>query len=182
MSGNDNTDERIKEKPIEFKNPIWVAGQIDNKDFFTNFTRRFSELMIQTKEGDEITIYLNSPGGEAHTALGIYDLLIQSNRNTIGIVAGIAHSGASLILQACRKRIMTKNSKIMLHKSSVQVGGYVDNAQEALNTFKKLDEKYYEIYSKRSGRNVDKISEMAQRDKYFDPEEALVAGLIDEII
>jgi hypothetical protein len=40
---------------IEFKNPIWVAGQIDNKDFYTIFTKHFSELMTQTKEGEDIT-------------------------------------------------------------------------------------------------------------------------------
>ena len=70
----------------------------------------------------------------------------------------------------------------MLHKSAVQVGGSVDNAQEALNTFKNLDQKYYEIYASRSGEKVEKIADMAHKDKYFNAKEALDAGLIDEII
>lgn len=167
---------------IEFKNPIWVAGQIDNKEFYTNFTKRFSELMTQTKEGEDITILINSPGGESYTALGIYDLISACNRNVIGVVTGIAHSGASLILQACKKRIMTKNSNLMLHKSSIQIAGYVDNAQEALNTFKKVDERYYEIYSEKSGEKKEKIEDMAHKDKYFHAQEALEAGLVDEIL
>lgn len=167
---------------IEFKNPIWIAGPIDNKDFYMNFTRRFSELMSITKEGEDITVFINSGGGETHTALGIFDLLSHCNRNVIGVVSGIAYSGASLILQGCKKRLMTQNSTLMLHKSMVQVGGSVDNAQEALKTLKGLDQKYYEIYASKSGEKIDKIAEMAHRDKYFTPKEALDAGLIDEII
>lgn len=166
----------------DFKNPIWVAGEINNKDFYVNFTKRFSEVMSQTKEGDEITVFINSGGGETNTALGVFDLLGGCKRNVIGVVSGIAYSGASLLLQACQKRLMTKNSTLMLHKSRVQVGGSVDNTQEALNTFRNLDQKYYEIYSGRSNEKVEKIAEMAHKDKYFNAQEALDAGLIDEII
>jgi ATP-dependent protease ClpP protease subunit len=77
---------------------------------------------------------------------------------------------------------MTKNSTLMLHKSTVQVGGFVDNAQEALNTFRKLDQKYYEIYASRSKEKIEKIADMAHKDRYFNAEEALEASLIDEII
>lgn len=167
---------------MTWKNPIWIAGQIDNNDFYVKFTARFSEIMSQTKEGDEVTVFINSPGGESHTALGIYDLLSQCRRNTIGIVSGIAHSGASLILQACVKRTMTRSSNLMLHKSTVQVGGSVGNAQAALDQLRKVDEKYYEIYAKRCGEKVEKIAEMANKDTYFDPDTARAAGLIDEII
>jgi len=166
----------------EFKNPIWVNGPIDNKDFFVSFTRRFSELMSQTKPGEQFTGFINSPGGDTHTALGIYDLLVTSDRNIVGVVSGIAHSGASLILQGCKERLMTANSRLMLHKSTVQVGGFVENAQAALDTFRKLDEKYYEIYAARSGGKADHIAEMAHRDKYFDAQTARGANLIDAII
>jgi len=167
---------------IDFKNPIWVAGPIDNKDFYINFTRRFSELMSTTKEQNSITVFINSGGGETHTALSIFDLLSKCKRNVIGVVSGIAYSGASLILQACQKRLMTKNSTLMLHKSTVSISGSVDNAQKALDTFRSLDQKYYEIYARRAGKKVEKIAEMAHGDKYFNPQEALDAGLIDEII
>lgn len=165
-----------------FKNPIWIAGEINNKDFYINFTRRFSEIISQTKEEDEITVFINSPGGETNTALGIFDLLSNCKHNVIGVVTGIAYSGASLILQACQKRIMTKNSTLMLHKSTVKVGGYVNNAQEALNIFKNLDQKYYEIYAQKSGEKIEKIADMAHKDKYFNAKEAVDAGLADEII
>ncbi len=167
---------------INFKNPIWVAGEINNKDFYINFTKRFSDMISQTKDGEEITVFINSGGGETNTALGIFDLLSNCKRKVIGVVTGIAYSGASLILQACQKRIMTKNSTLMLHKSAVTISGSVDNAQEALNTFRNLDQKYYEIYASKSGEKVEKIADMAHKDKYFSAKEALEASLIDEII
>jgi len=138
--------------------------------------------MSQTKSGEEITVFINSPGGDTHTALGIYDLLNKSDRIIIGVVSGIAHSGASLILQGCKKRIMTTNSRLMLHKSTVQVAGSVENTQAALDTFRALDEKYYEIYAARAGDKADHIAEMANKDKYFDTSAALAAKLIDEIL
>ena len=118
-NGIKKINKKMEEKSFDFKNPIWVAGQIDNKDFFVNFTRRFSELMAETKEGDKITVFINSPGGESHTALGIFDLLKLCSRNLVGVVSGIAFSGASLILQACQKRIMTQNSNIISHLRGV---------------------------------------------------------------
>ena len=166
----------------EYKNPVWVAGPIDNKEFYVSFTARLSSVISSTKEGDEITVFINSPGGDTHTSLGIYDLIKSCNRKTIGIVSGIAFSGASLILQACKIRLMTANSRIMLHKSSVQVSGNIDNAQQALDTFKNLDDKFFEIYASKSGEKVKQIEDAALGDKYFSAKEALEAGLIDEII
>ena len=166
----------------QFKNPIWINSSIDNKDFFATFTKRFSELMSQTKTGDDITVFINSPGGDTHTSLGIYDLLKKSDRNIVGVVSGIAYSGASLILQGCKKRLMTANSRIMLHKSVVRVEGFVINAQAALDTFKALDDKYYEIYAERAGDKIEHIADMANKDKYFDANGALEAKLIDEVV
>lgn len=165
-----------------YRNPIVISGLIDNKDFYAVFVKRFSEVISTTKEGDEITVFINSPGGESYTALGIYDLLITSKRTVVGIVSGTAQSGASLILQACNKRIMTKNSNLMLHKSSIQIAGSVQNAEEALKSLKQIDDKYYEIYAKRTGEKISYISEMAHKDKYFNSDEALQACLIDEIL
>jgi len=140
---------------MDFPNPIWVSGKISRDTFFRDFTLRFSSLLQATKPGDQITLFINSGGGETHTALGIYDLLISSVRSVVGVVAGAAQSGASLILQACSWRIMSQHSTLLLHKSKVTVSGSVENAQEALNVFARLDEKIYKIYAERSGKKLE---------------------------
>jgi ATP-dependent Clp protease protease subunit len=166
----------------KYLNPIWIAGPIDNQIFFVNFTGRFADLINATNEGDVITVFINSPGGDTQTALGIYDLIAKSNRKTLGVVSGVAQSGASLILQACTERLITENSTLMLHRSTVQLGGSVVNAEETLKTFKSYDDQYYKIYAVRSGDKVQNISDMAHKDKYFTATQALEAGLVDRII
>ncbi len=167
---------------LNLQNPIWIAGEIRENPLFIQFTRRLSELLETTQANDPVTVLINSSGGEPRTALGIYDLLASCQRNTVGVVAGRAESSASLILQVCRKRIITRHSTMMLHVSRVRVKGSVRNAQAMLDAFRRTDDRFYAIYAERSGSNIDKIQDMAFRDLHFGAEEALAAGLVDEIL
>lgn len=165
-----------------YKHPMWITGHIEPGKFFEEVTRRFSELMRATKKSDIITVLINSQGGETHTALGIYDLLKDCNHKTVAIVTGTAQSGASLILQACGRRFITRHSTLMLHRSKVGVNGTIDNAQACLDSFRRLDQRFYEIYAERSGKSVEAIAEMARSDTYFGAEEAVSFGLADEVL
>lgn len=167
---------------MQFENPIWVASKIEAGEFFKSFTQRLSQLVNKTKEGDKITVFINSSGGDTYTSLGIYDLILNSKRYTTGIVAGIAHSAASIILQACSWRIMMPHSSLMLHRSHVNVSGSVPNAQKALGTLRGLDEEAFKIYAERSKMGLEEISNIAHLDRYFSAEEALEVGLIDTIL
>jgi len=164
---------------MNFPNPIWVTGEIETGGFFVDFTRRLSVIMSETKRGDDVTLFINSAGGDMHTSLGIYDLIRGCMRSVIGIVSGRAESGASLVLQACRRRIMTSNSMLMLHKSKITLTRIsVSDGQKALDVFRNLDQRFYEIYNERSGKKFDAGS----GDFHFTAEEALNYGLIDGIL
>ena len=167
-----------------YENPMWVSGHIEPGKFFEEVTRRFSELMRATKKSDIITVLINSDGGDTHTTLGIYDLLRTSGRQTTGIVTGRAESGASLVLQACGRRIVTRHSTLMLHHSNVRFPAYtaIENVQRGLDVFKRLDQRLYEIYAERTRKSVDAIAEMARSDTYFDAEQAVSFGLADEVL
>lgn len=167
---------------MNFENPIWVASKIDPNDFFRDFTLRFSQLMQETKESDVMTVFINSSGGDTHTALGVYDLIRNCKRQTVGVVVGAALSGASLILQACQKRIMTPNSTLMLHRSRISFNGSVDDCQAAVDTFRELDERFYEIYAEKTGVEAEKIETTARGDRYFTARQAIEFGLIDSIL
>src|SRR3989338_2842946 len=114
------------------------------------------------------------------------ELLRDNDRTVVGIVAGTAQSAASLVLQACRRRIVTRHSTLMLHRSKVGVGlnggMSVEDAQSALDAFRRLDQRFYEIYAERSGKPVDTIAKLARSDTYFDAEEAVSFGLADDIL
>ena len=167
---------------MNFNNQIWVSGKIEPGDFYAKFTGRFSELMQTSKERSQWTVFFNSRGGDTETTLGVYDLLVNCRRKLVGIVAGTAQSGASMVLQACHRRIMTPNSTLMLHLSSVQISGAVEDVQKALDKFRCLDEKFIEIYAKRMKRTRNEMDVIMRRvDCHLNPQEALGLGLIDEI-
>lgn len=169
-------------KKPSFANPIWINAKMDPGEFFMTFTRRFSELMSSTKARETITVYINSQGGDTHTSLAVYDLLKSCNRTTVGIVSGTAQSAASVVLQACKTRLMTPNSSMMLHKTRVRLDDSIENCQSALRMFKQMEETFFHIYAERSGQEESDIAKMAHIDKFFDAQEALQYGLIDAVL
>ena len=70
----------------------------------------------------------------------------------------------------------------MLHRSSINISGTVTNAKEALVNLERVDEKFYEIYASRAKDKKSHISEMAHKDTYFSPKQAMEANLIDGIV
>ena len=163
---------------MDFKNPIWITSNIDAKVFFVNFTRRFSEIMQNSRQGDEMTVFIDSNGGDTETALGIYDLLKGCERFVVGLVSGRAESAAAIILQACSQRVMTKHSGLMIHKISITFNELsVVQAETGVHKYRRIDDRCFAIYRERTGRPMDPLFD----EKYFTAEEALEAGLIDEI-
>lgn len=167
---------------MHFPNPIWVVGKLETQ-LYIQFTRRMSEIIESSKEDDGVTVFINSSGGDTQVAMGLYDLLKSWPQRKVGIVAGRAESGASLILQACERRLITVNSTVMLHASSISIGNTsIENAQAAVNKFRAYDDKFFEIYAERAGASIDRIEDMAHRDVHFTAQGALTAGLVDEVI
>jgi ATP-dependent Clp protease protease subunit len=167
---------------MDYINPLTISGNIRKGDFYDDFMRRFAQLMNQTEIDDDVTLFIDSGGGDTRVSLGIYDLIRACGRNVTGIVTGTAQSGASLIFQACNKRIMAEHSTLMLHSSEVSVSGSVENAQRLLDDMRRLDKVYYRIYAERTKDNVEKIANMAHRDVHFSAEGAVEIGLADEIL
>lgn len=169
-----------------YENPMWISGHIEPDSFYEAVTGRFADLMMKTKSGEPLTVFVNSGGGETHTALGLYDLIHECDRETIGVVSGTAQSGGSIILQACRRRIVTRHSTLMLHRSKVGIGrnggASIEDAQSAVDTFRRMDERFYAIYAERTGKSVDTIRQMARQDTYFDAEESVSFGLADDVL
>lgn len=164
-----------------FENRVVLSGNI-TPESLEKFMSRFSEVIWNTDHGDEITLVIDSPGGDTHTSLGIYDLIADSDRNVTGLVVGRAQSGATLILQACSRRLMTRHSHIMLHRSKIDLHGMnIEDAFAAIQTYKEMDEIFYRVFAERSNRSIDEIRELSKRDMYFYVEEALEAGLVDGI-
>jgi len=132
----------------------------------------------------EISFYINSPGGIVWSGLAIYDTMQYISPDIMTICIGQAASAGSLLLTAGSKdmRFSLPNSRIMVHQPSGGYQGQVTDIEIHTNEIKKTKERLNKIYSQHTGRKIDEIQKIMERDRYFSSEEAVEFGLIDKIV
>ena len=144
-----------------------------------------SELLyLDSLENNDISIYINSPGGSVSAGLAIYDTInyIKSDVNTICL--GIAASMAAVILSSGSKgkRYCLPNSEIMIHQPLGGVEGQATEIKIAAEHILKTKDKINKILSQNTNQNIKKIENDTERDNFMSAYEALNYGLVDKII
>lgn len=138
-------------------------------------------VLNQAADTKEITIILNTGGGDLYQALAIYDL-IKKNKYPVDIVCqGLCMSAGTLILQAARKRISDPHCQHMVHYGYEWSGGEARTARRANEHYQKLEETVCKIYANRTKQTIEKMDALLDRDTFMTAQEALDVGLIDEI-
>jgi ATP-dependent Clp protease protease subunit len=142
-------------------------------------------LFLEAEDpGRDISLYINSPGGEAYAGMAIYDTMQYVKPDVRTICLGMAMSAAAMILcgGAPGKRFALPNSKLMIHQGSAGFRGAPADiqiqAKEVLSTTRQMAE----IVARHSGRPVEQVLQDIDRDNFMTPTEACDYGLIDEII
>ena len=132
----------------------------------------------------DISFYINSPGGIVWSGLAIYDTMQYISSKIMTICIGQAASAGSLLLTAGEKgmRYSLPNSRIMVHQPSGGYQGQVTDIEIQTNEIRRSKQRLNEIYSKHTGKKIEEITSIMERDKYFSPEEAIQFGLIDKMI
>jgi ATP-dependent Clp protease protease subunit len=132
----------------------------------------------------DISMYINSPGGQVYGGLAIYDTMQFIKPDVATTCVGVAMSMGALLLTggAPGKRAALPNSRMLIHQPS---GGYEGkqadieiHAREILEIRKRLDE----IYAEHSGRTSEQVHDDMERDRYMTPDEAIEYGLIDRVL
>ena len=132
----------------------------------------------------DISIYINSPGGDVYSGLAIYDTMQFIKPEVQTICFGVAASMGSLLLTggAKGKRLALPNSKILIHQPSAGFEGQATDidihAREVLSLRGRIDE----IYAAHTGRPLEQIHDDLERDRFFNADEAADYGLIDRVI
>jgi ATP-dependent Clp protease, protease subunit len=161
---------------------IFVGSEID--DFVANIT--VAQLLhLESADPDkDISIYINSPGGSIYSGLAIYDTMQFIKPDVSTICVGIAMSMGSLLLTggAKGKRFSLPNSRILIHQPSAGFQGQATDieihAREIIDVRKRTDE----IYAHHSGQSEEQVHVDMERDRFFDPVQAVEYGLIDRVI
>lgn len=139
-------------------------------------------LWLDSINHNEITVYINSPGGSVYAGLSIFDTMhiIESPIKTVCI--GMAASMASILLAAGDKRYALPHSRVMIHQPLGGVKGQASDIVITANEITKLKDELNQILATKTGQPLDKIYNDTDRDYYMTAEEAKEYGIIDEVI
>ena len=129
----------------------------------------------------DLTVVINSPGGDVFAGLAIYNALVNHNGNVTVRVDGLAASIASVIAMAGDKIVMSPGSMIMIHRPSVYAAGTVDDMEKAKDVLMKIEEGITPIYARRTGLSDEKITELLEAETWMLADKAVELGFADEV-
>ena len=160
---------------------ILLSGEIDDNMANTIVAEL---LYLDSLNNEDISVYINSPGGSITAGMAIYDTmnLVKSDISTICV--GMAASMGAFLLSCGKKgkRYALPNSEIMIHQPLGGAQGQATEIKIAAERILKSRDKLNRILSKNTGQNIEVISKDTERDNFMESNEALEYGLIDKII
>lgn len=132
----------------------------------------------------DITMYIDSPGGEVATGMGIYDTMQYIKSDIRTVCVGMAASMGSLILMGGTKgkRSALPNAEIMIHQPSGGAQGKATDVKSSLEHLLKLKDKMHNIYASLTGQDINKIRVDMEKDYWLSPYEAKEYGIIDNVL
>lgn len=160
---------------------IILCGEID--DINSNIIVA-QLLYLDSINHDDISIYINSPGGSVTAGMAIYDTMnfIKSDVSTICV--GMAASMAAFLLSSGHKgkRCCLPNSEVMIHQPLGGAQGQATEIKIAAERILKLKDKLNHMLAQNTGKDIKTIEKDTERDYFLSAEEALSYGLVDKIL
>ncbi|MGE3324416.1 MAG: ATP-dependent Clp protease proteolytic subunit [Acidimicrobiia bacterium] len=164
------------------ENIIFLGTPID--DTIANLVcAQLLHLESENPERD-ISIYINSPGGDITALFAIYDTLQYIKPDITTICFGQAASAAAVLLAAGTpgKRMALPHARILLHQPYAQAGGMASDVELAAKEILRMRTLLEEILAGHTGQSVEKIHKDTDRDFVMSAEEAREYGIIDTVI
>lgn len=137
-------------------------------------------------EPKPINIIMNNPGGDDYHGLAIYDAIKSCQNEVIVKVYGHAMSMGSIILQAADERVLSPNSKVMLHYGSISFEGHSKNLERIAEENAKMnlwmEDLYLEMIKKKHPKfNRKRLRDLIKYDYFLSATEAVDLGLADRV-
>ena len=169
--------EIVERRPVDF----WTDEPIEG-DFI--ILKEFLDDLDQLKKAENITIHLNSVGGDVNSSLAIHNRLCGLSANITVIVDAVAMSGGSVIMCAGDTIKVNPGSVIMIHDCWTYVWDAFNSTklQKMANELSVIDRSIAEIYSTRFAKPLDDILKLMDEETYMTGREAVEMGFADELI
>jgi ATP-dependent Clp protease protease subunit len=161
---------------------IFIGGEID--DHMANIV--MAELLFLESEDqkEDISIYINSPGGSVTAGLAIYDTMKHVKPDVSTICIGMAASMGAFLLAGGEKgkRYILPNAKVLLHQVMGGMEGQASDIKIQAEEILKVKDQINKILSSHTGQALTKIEKDTDRDFYMNAEEAKKYGVVDKVI
>ena len=147
-----------------------------------NNNMRTRAILYNTSELPHIKLHINSYGGSVFAGLAAVDYIINSTVEIETIIDGCAASAATLMSVVGKHRSMHKNACMLVHQLSGHMWGKYQEMQDDMQNSEMLMKKIKNIYKKYTKIPEEKMDELLKHDIWWDAEQCLEYGLVDEII
>lgn len=161
---------------------IFLGCQIN--DDVANIIQAQLLFLASTDPKADISLYINSPGGQVSSGLGIYDTMQLIEPDVATICTGMAASMGSVLLCAGEKgkRSILPHARVLIHQPLGGAQGQASDILIAAKEIEKTRKELISIISQHSGQTYDKVFADADRDYWMTSSEALDYGMVDKIL
>ena len=169
-------DEEVEERVL------FLNGMIAEESWFDDdVTPELFREELNAGSGD-ITVWINSPGGDCVAAAQIYNMLMEYKGDVTVKIDGLAASAASVIAMAGTKVLMSPVSMLMVHNPATIAIGDKGEMQKAIHMLAEVKESIMNAYEIKTGLNRNKISSMMDAETWMNANKAVEMGFADGIM
>ena len=173
---NQETQEQIPERTL------FLNGTIAEESWFDDdVTPQLFKDELNSGSGD-ITVWINSPGGDCVAAAQIYNMLMDYKGDVTVKIDGIAASAASVIAMAGTKVLVSPVSMLMIHNPMTAAFGNSDEMQKAIEMLGSVKDSIINAYEIKTGLSRAKLSHLMDAETWMDANKAVELGFADEIM
>ena len=159
-----------------------LEGPIDQESFWgEEVTPRMFRDELEAEEGD-VTVWINSPGGNVFAAAEIYTMLCDHKGKITVKIDAIAASAASVIAMAGDRVLMSPVAMLMIHSPMTIAMGNAKDMEKAISTLNEVQESIINAYQKKTGLSRNKIRQLMENETWMNAKKAVELGFADEIL
>ena len=161
---------------------LYLDGEISDETWYGDeVTPLLFKQELESGDGN-ITLWINSPGGDVFAAAQIYNMLMDYPHDVTVKIDALAASAASVIAMAGTKVLMSPVAMIMVHNPATIAIGDSDEMQKAIDMLSEVKESIMNAYEIKTGMSRHKISQLMDAETWMNAKEAVKLGFADEIL
>lgn len=161
---------------------LFLNGEISDETWYGDeVTPKMFKEELQDGEGD-ITVWINSPGGDVFAAAQIYNMLMDYKGNVTVKINGLAASAASVIAMAGTEVQMSPVAMMMIHNPATIAIGDSSEMKKAIDMLDEVKESIMNAYEIKTGLSRSRISHLMDAESWFNAKKAVELGFADKLL